>query len=322
MWLQLFLFLISFCLCHTFEQKGWNTSKGRHVYVTFLIVISVLQSGLRHYAIGVDTYSYYLDFIDTDLNRDWNWIFQNFYEVYVLENGKDAGYHLLLKLFQLVCPYFRIFLFVVASAFFCLLFRLIEKESTSIRQLFLSFCIYQTLFYSFFSITGIRQTIATIATFYSIKYIRNQNFLKFCVLIVVFSLVHKSVLLFVPFYFISRFKFSKTFLVGAIVSIPFILVAARPFAILLASYSGSDAYMAYAESEYENDGALNLLLFILASAFLVLFSKKHKEDSIPDIWVNAMSLTVIFIPLMWVDMSLMTHSIFRHIYYHFITFGY
>lgn len=108
-----------------------------------------------------------------------------------------------------------------------------------------------------------------------------------------------------PFYFISRFKFSKTFLVGAIVSIPFILVAARPFAILLASYSGSDAYMAYAESEYENDGALNLLLFILASAFLVLFSKKHKEDSIPDIWVNAMSLTVIFIPLMWVDMSLM-----------------
>lgn len=299
------MFFVTFLVWKNYENSGRDTIKGRHKYVTFLIVLLILQSALRHYAVGVDTYSYYRDFEYTKDSRSWEWIFHNFYDVYVLGDGKDAGYHLLLKVFQIVCPFFRIFLFVIATGFFCSLFRLVEKEVTSLRQLFFSFCVYQTLFYSFFSITGIRQTIATIATFYAIKLIRDNKIVAFVILLLVVSLIHKSVLLFLPFFFISKIKMSKTILLGAILLLPVIMGVARPFAMLLALHSGSDAYMQYAESEMETGGAVNFLIFMLVAAMLTLLAKRKRPENMPDMWANAMAVSVIFVPLMWVDTSLM-----------------
>lgn len=304
MWLQLILVFLALFVCVNYEQGG-DTPKKRHDYVTFLIVLLVLQSALRNLAVGSDTYSYYMDWEYTKDNRTWSWIWQNFYNVYILGEGKDAGYHFLMKAIQIICPYFRVFLFIVAIAFFVPLYRYIETELKSLKQLYISFCIYQVLFYSFFSITGIRQTIATIATIYGIKFIKERKLVPFVLIILVASLVHKSVLIFLPFYFIARIPLGKISLLASIAALPVIFPFARSIAVLLATVSSSDQYMMYAESDWETSGARNFLIFIVAGGLLTLSAKYKNKQLIPDFICNAMALAIIFTPMMWVDPSLM-----------------
>lgn len=304
MWLQLFLFLFALIVYNYYQGIG-DTEINRHRYVTWLIVMLVLQSALRNYAVGSDTLSYYHDFDYTQEFRSWSIIWQNFYDVYVLGEGKDAGYWLLMKAFGTICPSFRVYLFVIAICFFVPLFRLLESKLSSLKQLYMSFCVYQVMFYSFFSITGLRQTIATIATIFGIKFIEERKLWRFVLVIFLASFIHKSVFLFLPFYFIVRLPYSRKILLITLCSLPFIFGLARPLAIWMVDVSGAETYRMYAESEMETGGAANFCIFICAAAILTLAAKYRNPDKIPDMLVFAMALAIIFTPMMWVDTSLM-----------------
>lgn len=304
MWLQLLLIALAYLVMTSYQERG-DTPINRHKYVTWLIWVLVLQSALRHFGIGIDTFSYYRDFEYTRDFRTWDIVWQNFYDVYVLGEGKDAGYWLLMKAFSTVCPSFRVYLFCVAICFFVPFYRLVEKKLTSLRQLYLSFCVYQVMFYSFFSITGIRQTIATIATFYCVKFIEERKLWKFVAVLVVASFIHKSVFLFLPFYFILKYSNSRVVLLGSLCSLPFIFGVARKLATFMVDISGAETYRMYAESEMETSGAANFLIFIVTAAVMTLIAKYRNPDKISDLLACAMALAVFFTPMMWVDTSLM-----------------
>lgn len=304
MWLQLLLMFLCLIVCNQYESRGDN-ERNRHKYMTFIIWVLILQSALRNLAVGSDTFSYFRDFIYTYEHKTWHDVWYNFYDVYVLGNGKDAGYCLLTKVFASVCPNFLMFLFFVAITFFYPLCRLAEKHLSTMKQLLMFFCIYQVMFYSFFSITGIRQTIATTATFYCIAFIKGRKFFGFVLVLLIASFIHKSVLLFLPFYFIVRIPKSRLVLLLTMCALPVIFGLARPLAVVLATYSGSDAYMMYAESEMDTGGAASFLMFIVCASILTFIAKTQRPDLIPNMVVHAMSLALVFTPMMWVDMSLM-----------------
>lgn len=304
MLLQLLLMFLCFIVCKQYESWGDN-ERNRHKYMTFIIWVLILQSALRNLAVGSDTYSYYEDFVFTYEHRTWQVIWHNFYDVYVLGDGKDAGYWLLMKVFSSVCPNFLAYLFFVAIIFFYPLCRMVERHLYTLNQLLMFFCVYQVMFYSFFSITGIRQTIATVATFYGIAFIKERKFLKFVLVLLIASFIHKSVFLFLPFYFIARLPNSRSLLLMTMCALPLIFGIARPIASFLAIYSGSDYYMMYAESEMDTGGAASFLMFIVGSSILVFIAKTRRPNSIPDMVVHAMSLALVFTPMMWVDTSLM-----------------
>ena len=148
MWLQLVLFIIAFFASLVYRGAG-DTKQGRHRYVTFLIVLLVLQSALRHLAVGEDTFSYSMEWQQHGA-QSWSEIWQSIIATYVYGEGKDAGYFVVIKLLNYVLPNFRWFLFAYAIVLFLSLFRLIEKYLTSVPQIFMSFCLYQVLFYSYF----------------------------------------------------------------------------------------------------------------------------------------------------------------------------
>ena len=302
MWLQLLLILIAFIL-YILNAKNDNKIT-RHRYVNFLIILLVIQSGLRHLAVGADTYAYFRSFEDVQ-KSPWSYVFNKFYDVYVLHEGKDAGYDFLVKVFSSIIPSFRWFLIAISIGFFWPLYRLIEKELSSLRDLFFSFVIYEALFYSFFSITGLRQTIATTATIIGISCIRQRKLFPFLVVILIASFIHKSVLVFLPFYFIANIKFSKKILLSSLIVMPLLFPYARIIAGFLITISGSDNYMSYLDSDSSTSGAQNFAVFMVLTAALVLISKKNTQNEVPNFVVNAMSLAILFIPLTWVDPSLM-----------------
>lgn len=308
MYVQLLVIFLSLIAAWYYSQglTPLNRNHRRKQYVTFVCILLILQSGLRNVAIGADTYAYYLKFEEIKYTS-WKQIWQNFFDVYVLGVGKDAGYPLLEKLFQIFSTEYRIFLIAVATLFFGTLGQFLYRNTQKIGDVLISLCLYQTLFYSFFSITGTRQTIATSFTLLGYKYIQEKKFFPFIILIGIAAFIHKSVLIFLPFYFLSKFKHSNWLLIGALISVPFIFPIARHFAVLLASLSASENYMKYAESDYETAGARVFFIFILLIAITTILkyksiiSNKHTARAI----INAISLALIFTPLTWVDPSLM-----------------
>ncbi len=282
-------------------------NRNRKNYIIFICIILILQSALRHVAVGADTYAYYLKFEEIKLTS-WQEIWENFRSVYVLGEGKDAGYPLIQKVFQIIFPDYRFFLFAVASFFFWTLGRFLWFNTSHIRNCLIAICLYQALFYGFFSITGIRQTIATSFTLLGYEYIKKRRFTPFLLLILGGALIHKSVLIFLPFYFIAQIKHVKVFLLGIIVILPIVFISARRFAVILAQLSTSENYMNYAISDYETAGAKMFLVFmiIIVCSTLVLYRDISSFESEKiKLVINACALSLIFTPLTWVDPSLM-----------------
>lgn len=303
MWLQLFLFVLALVVCNNYKMQGDN-EYSRHKYMTFLIVVLVLQSALRHLGVGEDTYSYYEEW-NYNTSQSWSAILRNFYNVYALGVGKDPGYAIILKLLSYIIPSFRVFLFVYAVLLFIPICRLAEENLHSLKQLYLFFCLYQVMFYSYFSVTGIRQGIATMIAFYAIAFVKKKKLAPFLIVIALASFIHRSVLLFVPFYFMYYFKKSRLSLIISLLVLPAMFVLARPLAGFMVDVSGAEQYRVYAESKMETGGAANFLILLLTIAISTLIAKTKNEESIPDFVANSTAVAVIFAPLMWVDTSLM-----------------
>lgn len=310
MYIQLLVLLGAFLgLVYFQQQKKQNKlsdSLAVKRYVIFCCAILILQSGLRNVAVGADTYAYQLDF-EATLGKSWQEIFDNFYQVYVLGEGKDAGYDLFVKLFQVFSVNYRAYLFAVAIIFFISFGRFVYQNIANLLGAFIAMCVYQVLFYSFFSITGIRQTLATAIIFFAYEFIIKRHLFSFLLLCFAAALIHKSALLFVPFYFLANIKHPVRTLVLVLMLLPVLFVNIRPIAQFITSFSFSESYAGYTNSTYETQGAQIFLVFmLLVAAGVIIFMKRgihYEEKRLPII--NAFSIALCFTPLAWVDPSLM-----------------
>ena len=300
MWLQVLLIIIVLVVSSNYDLKR-NTPENRHKFMTLVIVVLVIQSGLRHLAVGSDTYAYFLKFEDM-ISSSWESVLSVKDDFMVI---KDPGYLIFQKAFITICPFFRMYLIAIALFFFIPFCRLAERYLTSFKQIFLFFCIYQVLFYGFFSITGIRQTIATVAIIVGLRYIEESKLIKYFIVVILASLIHKSALLLLPFYFVGKFPKCQYLLLASVVSFPFLVALARPFAGTLALISATDRYMSYAESDYQTNGAINFTLFLLLGCVTTFVAKYRNPEKIPNILVNAYAMGMLLAPLTWVDPTLM-----------------
>ncbi len=281
-------------------------NRNRKNYIIFICIILILQSALRHVAVGADTYAYYLKFEEIKLTS-WQEIWENFRSVYVLGEGKDAGYPLIQKVFQFFSGEYRIFLFFVAVIFFSSLGYFIYTQTKYISDVFVAIAIYEVLFYSFFSITGLRQTLATAFTFWGLHFIRQRKLWQYTLLIICAAFIHKSVLLFYPFYFIARLNRPRQLLAASFVIFPVMFVFGRSVAGIMALFSAQDNYMGYALSDANPTGAVDFSIFLLGCGILgwiALRNAKQRDSDMPIIY-NAISIAIIFTPLTWIDSSLM-----------------
>lgn len=199
MFVVVILVLISGYLYSRAYAGSLNQDRVRRNYIIFVSIILILQSALRNLAVGADTYAYYLIFEDI---KNWGWsdIWNKFREVYVEKAGKDAGYTLLQKTFQIFSGSYHVFLFAIAAFFFYAFGKVVYNNTEKISNVVFAYILYLSLFYSFFSITGLRQTIATSILLLGLTHIRNKKpvlFLLYCMLA---FFVHKSAAIFILIY--------------------------------------------------------------------------------------------------------------------------
>ena len=310
MYIQLLILFLSLLGMAYFNQqrvlKGWDDNRTRMNYIAFCCVLLILQSGLRNVAVGPDTYGYKLTF-EAIGKQSWSDIFENFYRVYVLGRGKDAGYSLFVKIFHIFSDNYQVYLIFIATFFFTSFGRFVYQNTNSLRSVFIVVCVYQVFFYGFFSITGIRQTIATAFVLFAYDLLIKRQFVLFLLSCFIAAFIHKSALLFVPFYFLANFRYPIKALSVVLILLPVIFVLVRPIAQFLTSFSFSESYANYANSTYDTQGAQMFLAYMLVIAIGVLYFKQKFKLADGNTYrvLNGFCLALFFTPLTWVDPSMM-----------------
>lgn len=260
----------------------------------------ILISGLRGLSVGADTSAYYYSYLNVK-NMSFNGLLENvFIKIVSNTENKDPGYDFFVKLTQIISEDYQVFLMIVALIFMIPFIRWVWCES---KNPLISFVLYSSLFYAFFAITGIRQTISTaLVVLVGDRLIKERKLIPFLIVAFVASLIHMSSLIFVPFYFLSRLKIRQKTVVLAGLACAISFVFKSQLKNIFISISGYDDYSAaYTGAGTSTFTFLLLILFILS--IFAYRRDEHIEEN--QRFYIALYLAMFFVPLTWINPSSM-----------------
>lgn len=275
-----------------------KSDNGKKAFCALTGIQWILISGLRGMSVSADMYSYKTRFENT-MNTPWNNLFDNFYLVYVDEEGKDPGYSVFEKFIQLFTKDYHAFLFIVAVLFFTGFAVWIYKNSTNP---FLSIIIFDSFLWSFFALTGTRQTLATLlVVFIGGRFIKERKFWPFLFVSLIAFTVHKSAICFFPFYFISQINISKKYMAGVLCSLPILFLFKEQYFNLLGQLVG------YEYSELENSGAYSFTVMYIAVMLISIVLLNRIKACCPEhrMYYNALFIGAVLLPLVFVNPAAM-----------------
>lgn len=238
---------------------------GRKLFCGAAAIQWILVSGLRAWDVGADTENYANIFEQIE-RQSWGSIFVNFAQS--IRNGEidEVGYKLIMKIFQIFSSEYQLFLIAIAVLLVVLMTRWIYKYSASPCT---SFILFSTLFYSFYGVTGHRQTIATaLIVFYGYDLIRDRKFWKFMLVAIVSFLIHKSSIVFVPLYFLTMLPVTPLYKWLCALGIGLVALFGVPLYRTFALWLGySEHQINYAEGGAELYAILLITLCIITWIF-------------------------------------------------------
>ena len=282
-------------------KKSYIVNTLRRKRVCIVATINwIILSGLRDWSVGADTLAYKIYRFDITKITSWHRVLSDFYLKYIVGlEIKDPGYPFLEKVFQIFSTNYQIFLIFIAVIFFVPLGVLIYKYS---EEPYLSYVLFSSLFYSFFAITGHRQTIATsMVVFGGIELIKKRKLLKFLLLITIASTIHTSVICFLPFYWISKIKINKVSLTFYWILVIGSFLFKEQFMALLQQVVGYEEYIIL---ETAGGGNFIFLLYMLL-IYVTIFYRYFTNNEIIEISTNALFIAGIFSSLVFLNQSFM-----------------
>jgi hypothetical protein len=181
------IYAIIFSLIFFLSQKNFNKINNFFRILSMGILVAFI--GLR-FGVGVDYFSYQDMFLEGDLST---WV--------------EPGYFYLMKFVHLLNGEFYWVTSIVAFITISFLYKGVTNL-TPYFALSIFFFLVSPSGYGF-CVNGMRQGITAAIFLYSIKYIIEGQFYRYCTILLVGSLFHVSLLILIPFYFIRKIKFRK-----------------------------------------------------------------------------------------------------------------
>ncbi len=270
---------------------------------TFIAIASIqwiFVSGLRNINTDAnpDTIVYFHHF-NTVMKMPWSKIPALFYKTYVKGIDKDPGYTVFVKLVQVFTKNYQCYLVIVAIILFTSLAVWVYKNS---KMPCFSYILFSTLFYSFFGVTGIRQTIATVlVVFIGTELIKKRKFFSLLFICLIAFTIHKSSICLLPFYFISQKKITRKYIIFVLALFPIIAVFRNQFLDLMNFISG------YEYEELQSSGATTFTFFyiVIVAVSLILLKYIRANCENYKMYYNALFLGMLFLPLVFVNPALM-----------------
>jgi len=280
------------------ERKTGEAQRLR--FIVIASVLLALQSGLRNVAVGDDTFAYYNLFETVRFFR-WSWIWEDVGNYYFRGLGKDPGYEVVEKLIQYLLPNYQLFLLLIAGIFFTALGHFIYRNTELLSDAVLAYVLYSCLFFLFFSITGQRQTLATAAALYGFEFIKSRKWYFFFPLILVASSIHRSVLIFLPFYFLASFRRTGLYMATMLLLFPLLMLYRQELSTAITEFGHYQEYSFY----HEKTGTYTFTAMLLILAIVALWRMKAvvAQHEYVRRFYNAFVIAIFLTPLTWVNPS-------------------
>ena len=162
----------------------------------------------------------------------------------------------------------------------------------------IAFVIYSVLFYSFYSITGIRQTLATVFTLYSYEFVKKKKIIPFLLLVLIASTLHKSALIFIPFYFVCRIKKEKYIFTSVLLLFPVFFVFKDAMGKYLSVLSGYTDY-----NQLEGAGTYTFTALFVFISLMAMIRRKYiiKNNINAKNYYNGFAIALVFLPLSYIN---------------------
>ncbi len=241
----------------------------KKTFVVLQCIQWVLISSLRADTVGADTFAYTKIF-ELHSELSWKECFEYVKTYYINPENIDTaniydcepGYIFFEKIVATIWDSQWFLKFVIATIFMTFLGRFIYKNSD---EPFLAFLLYSGLFYNMFSLTGYRQVLSVaIGILASYEYLKQRKFFKFLLLVLLASLFHKTTLIFIVFYFLSRKKITNTYLVCVVIVVAGMIMFRNQLFDLIKGFVGYE--------EYGTDGGFTQANFLLMFSCLSILS--------------------------------------------------
>lgn len=250
--------------------RGYNSpidsnKNAKRTYIIMCGLILFLMIALRHYSLGsVDSAAYYNNWI-TLRNTSWSSL-----RIMIPESDMESGYLFTVWCLSRVFPSAQ-FVFVLSGLLFSIaICRVVYLNSDNV-MISMLMCICLGLYT--FMIQGLRQGIAIAICLLAIESCKRRRIIPFLLLVLLASLYHRTVIVFILVYFVYGFKLSsKTKL--AMVGVMAILLALSP---VITEYGNE-----FLDREYynavESGAVVAVLTYVIIVAVAILFLNEHNSS--------------------------------------------
>lgn len=280
------------------KQKFGSFS--RKAYCILIGSFLFLISALRHYTVGVDIEWYVGNFYSISNTQSWS---------DVIEYGKDPGYWCFVKLISYITNDHQVYLAIIAAIFAISISMFIYRYS---NEPSFSFFALLPFSYFYFSMTGLRQTVAISILFFAYKYIREKKLINFLIIVGIASLFHITALVFILAYFIAYRKINYKYL--SLVTIFIFIIYVFRFSFIQFIIDNILTNRGYS-IEPSNEGIASFITFVIIFIAGLIFRKdvlKYNEKS--NILYNMLILGIIFQILVSVIPNIFRISMYFNIY--------
>lgn len=176
-------------------SKKLNTLGHNKYYFVSVALFMILLLGLRHDYYGTDTQNYRMTFE----------MFKNISFDLALKYNNDIGFAFVFHQLSNMGVGFRIVL-LLHSFIYITSITILIKNNSKISTM--SYWLFITFGFFVFA-TTLRQSVALSLTILAFEQMKKKKLLKYLVLMIIASTFHFSALIFLPVYWINKFKFNK-----------------------------------------------------------------------------------------------------------------
>lgn len=272
--------------------------KANNFFVFLASIMLFFISGLRSSNFANDTSSYIISYTLLQY-KSLSELWMNT----IMRTGKDPLFHLFSKIISLMGANYQIWLAIIAGIFIYSISKLIKKYS---NEPYISFIAFISLGYFYFSLTGLRQTMALAMVILSYKYLRERKLLQFILFVLFGSMFHSSAIIFLIAYPFANMKVGRKQIVGIMVSFILAYFFKQQVRIIINYFNTIGQYQNYNTREI----TLTFSGFII-QLFIYLFCLGFKDDILERDNKNLNLYNLLFLGLVFQSFASVIAEFFR-----------
>lgn len=251
-----------------------------------IFAVGTFISGWRSISFGSDAKAY-AEYFEMNshytLAQSWRFVME--------QVGKDPFYHFVGNVFSKLGFTYRgwfVFIAIIYMGGFCYVMSKYSKNH------FISVLFFVSQLYFYFSMTGLRQTLAMGICFFAIDFAYRKKIVPFIILVLLASMFHSSALILILFYVTKNWKLGiKQWLLvaAAMFMAMFFSGVINQIVEMLAWSEGLANYSEVTTGLSWSGFIIQIVILIFCLYFLKTY-KKDEEDK--RFWINLLFLGVIF----------------------------